>query len=647
MAKSNASGKKGSKIKWVILLIIVAVAAAFVVMAVSSAKMMSGITMANTFNLEKKDIENKVSVSGIVESQTFKQVTSKLPAYSIEAVNVEVGDKVKAGDILATLNTDDLQDQILTQQTALDSSNVNIEYSLSDAEKRYKEAYEQINNGTYPEIRNAKLQLDNAEDVLAKARDKYEEQLDIQGSDRDSQIVNARKNVESAKTELQYAENDYKETKHDVENEDYADIKQLKDAYDDAKKEYDSRHSSIKSNELFKARQEYESALSNYTYLSSLATYDPTAVSASNITAAQTKLTETKETLAALEKKYDVETTEDVYDNALEAYTKAKADIDSANSLKLKNAERTLERAKSSLETAENGLKAVEEGNSTSIKSYKDAVDDARKNVDDARETYNLALRNADSTLASLKSAADREQILSGNDSQVINLQILKDKLNDCVITAPCDGTVTAVNAEEGGSSAGTLFIIEDLDNLKMTAQVKEYNVTEFISDMPVTVSIPSMRDKEFEGVVSKIAPTGTKGVNGKSDGTSSFEIEILIRDTADSGLLIGMTSKASAVTGSAENVFAVAYDAIIEDGDGTSYVYTYDELPNGNGTATARKIIVNTGFESDAEIEISADGLSEGMELISNAGDITDGAVILLSSAFGDALQSAAGGQQ
>ena len=642
MSKANTKGKKGSKIKFIIIGIILLLVIGFVATMISSASMMSGMTMVDIYQLEKKNIENTVSVSGIIESQTFEQVSSKL-AYNIETVNVEVGDKVKAGDILATLNSDDLQDQIVQQQAAVDSSNVNTEYSLSDAEKRYNEALEQIEAGTYPEIRNAKMSLDSAEKALEKAQEKYDEQLEIAGTDDDSQLVSAQKGVESAKYELECAEDDYAEAKEDYDNEDYSDIKDLKKAYDDAKKEYNSRYSETKNKELTDARNAYEDALAQYTYLSSMISYGTAGISQSDVSDAQQKLTEAQQKLAELEAKYNVETTEDTYEKTLEAYTKAKADIDSANSTKLTNAERALERAKTAYENALNSLNSVENGSDTSMESYSDAVNDARKAAEDARESYDLAVKNAESTLASLKAAADREKVLSENDSQLISLQILKDKLDDCVIKAPCDGTVTAVNAVEGSAAAGVLFIIEDTDKLKMTATVKEYSIGNLKEDLEVTVTVPSINTKEFTGVISKIAPTGTKGADGRSDGTASFKIEVLIHDTKDSGVLIGMNGKCVAVTGSAENVFAVGYDALVEEADGTCCIYAADMVEGGGGTATARKIIVDTGFESDAEVEIISSELTEGMDIISNAGDVTDGGLVISMSALGDAVQSAA----
>ncbi len=644
---SNTAGKKkGSKLKLIIVLAIIAVIVFFVVSVASGASMMSQMTMASTVKLEKKNIENTVSVSGMIESQTFQQVGANLQ-YNVETVNVEVGDKVKKGDILATLNSDDLQDQIVQQQASLDSSNINTEYSLSDAEKRYNEAQAQIADGSYPEIRNAKMNLDNAQDALEKAQKAYDDQLEMKGTDKDSQLFSAQKNVESAKFDLDYAKADLDEAKQEKADEDYSDIKDLKEAYDDAKKEFDSRYSDIKSKEINDARAAYDSALSTYTYLKSLSSYSPESVSAETLADAQQKLTETESTLKALEKKYDVDTTEDTYEDAMEAYNKAKADIDSAHETKLENAQRSYDRAKVSYENAVNTLNSVKNGNDTSLESCEQAVKDAQKSVDSAKESYELAVKNAESTLASYKASADREKVLSENDAQMISLEILKEKLDDCVITAPCDGTITAVNAIEGNAASGVLFIIEDTDNLKMTAYVKEYAISELKPGLEVKITVPSLNSKEFTGVIKSIPPASTKDASGRCDGNANFGVEIDIRDTKDSGVLIGMNSKCTAVTSSAENVFAVGYDCLVEDADGSCYIFTAEEIEGGSGTATAKKIPVEVGFESDAELEIISPELTEGMSVITNAGGLTDGSVVILADAFGAALESAMAEQQ
>lgn len=674
MATAKTERKKGIKVKWIILAIVLLLVIGIVVTVISSASMLSGMTMAQTQNLERKDMENRFSVSGIVESTTFKQVSANL-VYNIDEVNVEVGDRVKSGDILAVLNSDDLQRQIVEQQANLDNANVNTDYSVSDAEKRYIEARDQITDGTYPEIRSAKLSLDNAnssldraktslenaEDSRIKAEERYEEQTRLSGSDKQTRIDSAQRSVNSAKEEMDYAGDDLDEAKRKQSEENYSDIKDLKKAYDDAKKDYDGRYSEKSSSEVSKAREEYENALSSYSYASAYAAANPGDQSAQNaMNEAQTALSAAEKNYNEISSKHNAQTVENTYEKAMDAYNKAKADIDTGHETAVKNAERAYSRAKSSYETALDTLENAKNGTDVSLDSYKDAVDNARrteedarksvseaqKAVDDAKNSYDIAQKNAQSSLASLKASADREKVLSENDTGLISLEMLKEKLDDCIITSPCDGTVTAVYATPGAAATGVLFIIEDTDSLKMTAVVKEYNITDLSEGLDVTVSIPSLGSREYDGTISKIAPTGVKGANGKSDGSASFDVEVLIRDTKDTGLLIGMTSKCTAITDSCDNVFAVGYDALVEDSDGSSYIYTVDEIPGGNGTGTARRINVETGFESDAEIEIISDELTEGMRIVTNAGDMSDGALVMLADVLGAAVQSQAAGQ-
>ena len=73
MSKTNAAGRKGPKVKVIILLIVLAIVIGFVAMMIYSASMMSGMTMAKVTELQKKNIENTISVSGIVESRTLKR----------------------------------------------------------------------------------------------------------------------------------------------------------------------------------------------------------------------------------------------------------------------------------------------------------------------------------------------------------------------------------------------------------------------------------------------------------------------------------------------------------------------------------------------------------------------------------------------
>ena len=101
--------------------------------------------------------------------------------------------------------------------------------------------------------------MDNRE----KAEQRYNEQVELSGSDKQTRIDSAQRSASSAKSELDYAEEDLNEARQKQKDEDYSDIKDLKKAYDDAKKDYDSRYMKDSSPDMVKAKQEYETALSN------------------------------------------------------------------------------------------------------------------------------------------------------------------------------------------------------------------------------------------------------------------------------------------------------------------------------------------------------------------------------------------------
>ncbi len=660
MGKIHTSGKKQVNIKMIVFFTAV-IMAAVIIMTLINASRIAGMAVGQTSALETKTLENTFSVSGIIESTTFKQVSANL-AYNVERVSVEVGDRVKAGDILAVLNSDDLQRQIVEQQASLDSSNINTEYSLSNAEKRYNETKAQIEDGSYPELRSAKLSLDNAESNLAKARDnlenakennenaqkRYREKSDLSGSDKQTRINSAQRNADSAKYEMDCAKQDFDEAVKKRSEEDYSSIKELKKIYDEAKKDYDRRYSADNGEEISAARSEYENALSSYSYANAYAAENPTDANAREIMeSAGALLSEKEDKYNKLTEKYNAERVENTYESAMTEYNRAKAEIDASHENAVESAERAYNRAKSNYDAAADTLENVKNDIDGSLDSYKDSADraakeqedaekllsDAQKAVNEEKKNYEIAEKNARSALTSLKAEADREKVLSENDAGLISLKILNEKLDDCVITAPCDGTVTAVYAVPGAPASGTLFLIENTDELKMTAVIREYNITDIYEGLNVTVSIPSMNNMEFDGVLNKIAPAGVKGADGKSDGTASFNVEILINDTKDSGVLIGMTSKCTAVIGKKENVIAVGYDAVVDDENGDSYIYTYDMVDGEDHLAVVRRIPVELGFETDAEIEISSPEISEGMQIITNTADMSEGDTVRILS--------------
>lgn len=116
--------KKKKKKGWIAVVIVVVLLAGIGGGIAACSKSLSesiqqmGAGLLETSVVEKRDIEDYISVSGQVESENMVKITSTLTA-KVKSINVEVGSVVNAGDILCTFDSEDLQtqyDQLLKAQ---------------------------------------------------------------------------------------------------------------------------------------------------------------------------------------------------------------------------------------------------------------------------------------------------------------------------------------------------------------------------------------------------------------------------------------------------------------------------------------------------------------------------------------------------
>ena len=126
--------KKKFSIGKLIFLIILAAVVVFAVLTIIRLRKYASYTTGELVSVEQEDLKNTVTFSGLVESSEFSNVVA-LEKAKILTITVKEGDKVKKGDILATLDTTDIENQILQQKATVKSKDVNSSYSVSDAEK--------------------------------------------------------------------------------------------------------------------------------------------------------------------------------------------------------------------------------------------------------------------------------------------------------------------------------------------------------------------------------------------------------------------------------------------------------------------------------------------------------------------------------
>ena len=116
--------KKGKKKVVIIVLVVLIIVVAVIGNAVK--KMTSQVaTAVNTVEVEpvqKRDLSDTISLKGTVSGITKNNVTSKALA-EITAVNVQVGDIVKEGDVLCTLDSSTIKDQVADLERDMSDTN--------------------------------------------------------------------------------------------------------------------------------------------------------------------------------------------------------------------------------------------------------------------------------------------------------------------------------------------------------------------------------------------------------------------------------------------------------------------------------------------------------------------------------------------
>lgn len=309
-------------------------------------------------------------------------------------------------------------------------------------------------------------------------------------------------------------------------------------------------------------------------------------------------------------------------------------------------------------------------------RNLKSVYDQAVSAVNNAYDAYEKLLqsqediiRNGSSTLQSRQDNVTSSR-LSASTSGISDQQQIdryQEQIAACNVTAPISGIVTAVNLETGDNyNGGAIVTIEDISSYEVTVEIDEYDISKIKVGQKVVIKTNGTGDLELEGKVISIAPRASVGSN------VTYTVKTSI-DTSCEDLRMDMTAKLSIIISSKENVLTVPYAAVQTAEDGSFYVEVVDEnagadtvgsgQPSGAGegqwagakqptgagqtedggrpmtldapgeggnaalpgSLPTRRIPVTKGIESDYYVEISGEGIEEGLEVIVPADDSLD----------------------
>ncbi|NRD79255.1 efflux RND transporter periplasmic adaptor subunit [Bacillus sp. BRMEA1] len=181
-------------------------------------------------------------------------------------------------------------------------------------------------------------------------------------------------------------------------------------------------------------------------------------------------------------------------------------------------------------------------------------------------------------------------------------------------ITAPADGTITAVNVQAGErvQIAQAVAHLTNYNDLQTVASIDELDIPKVKVGQTATIKVNALPDQTFTGAVTAIANEGTS-----TNGVSTFDVTVHINNPT--GLKVGMSTEASILTANKDNALFVPVDAI-HSMNGKKFVILADQNQNnqnsqsnnqGNPWSSSR-VMVQTGLANDDYVEITQ-GLSEG----------------------------------
>lgn len=293
----------------------------------------------------------------------------------------------------------------------------------------------------------------------------------------------------------------------------------------------------------------------------------------------------------------------------------------------------------------------VYENKDTQVESllddYRDAVTDAQENVSDAEVALQEAEEQRELALHGYSNSVSSAQIATDQTVTEMNLADAQENIDKCTVTAPAAGTVTAVYVNEGESNASgsLLFVIENLEELEIVTSVREYDIASLAVGMPAEIKTDATGDTVYSGQVKDIAITAQKDAYGNTVSSSNAEFDVTLSvDPGEGGLLVGMNGRATITTDSTEGVLAVLYSSLGYDENGAPYVMA--ARPQDDGTLVVEKVPVETGVETDFEVEVISDALAEGDLILDDPTAVAEGTVLPAVSAQGAAQADAPAGQ-
>ncbi|MCL6517448.1 efflux RND transporter periplasmic adaptor subunit [Alicyclobacillus sp.] len=463
-----------------------------------------------------------IQTTGTVESKSESQLAFQNVGGIVKKINVDVGDHVKAGQVLAVLDDSAIQAQ-------MEAAKANV--AVAQGNLAQAQAHLQIvQDGPTPQtVQVAQTQVKAAETVLSNAQKAYQDALN-QYNDRTAQkqqLVAAQNAVNQAKTALDTAQQNQQSA---IESAQKAlEAAQNKLAVDQQNLQSDQAlYGNITLEQVQSEYQEYQTALSHF------------------------QSWQHGGFVGANPYQQELQTAQQVYQSDSTGYYKLQADQNAvkADQAAVAQAQQALTQAQSSVSNLQAQYQAALNALQTAQETYDDrtqqqaAVDQAANAVKQAQAQLETAKAQLEQVLHP-QSPGDINSAQAGVSTAQAGVQAAQAQLQQLQVQdgftqlkAPVDGVITAKNVAIGNVvQPGQPVFTMDVNELHVFIAVSEAQLRNVEVGDPIEMTISALPGQTFTGTVYEIDPKPIDGASGMTE----YRVKATLDASANDKLKPGM----------------------------------------------------------------------------------------------------------
>lgn len=591
-----------TRLLWALALAVIAGGVAFVTYATWFSGGGEAQRDLEPYTVARKTLRSTVAASGVAAAQEISEVSFDHPG-RVKTVEVSLGQKVKAGDVLATLDEPDVENAVAAAQSNLRTAELKLlqlvngasraeiaaaEQAVASAQAAYDRALNDLRTleagPTDAEIASAEQAVRTAEANLADAQARL---ASLEAQPGDAAVASAQAAVTAAQNALDQA-------KAAAEDAD-ANVAAAAGEFQDARADYCANPDAL----LSICVASYSPPLTDADLAALEAQLDATDV------LTQASFVQDQSALLSANAAYEAAVA--ARDKADDAIDELEQQLEAAK-LKLRETQQGPDRA--ALDAARAGVTAAEQALWAAQVKLNDVLDGA------SPEDLSLARSQIASAEASLRAAqAKLDDLLDGADPDDVALaeenvrsaQVALDKAliqrEKSVLRAPFDGEVAAINVHPGelASSAQPAFTLLTPDALRLDLTIGEVDLPNVKVGRPGGIIFDAIQGRPYIFVITSIglAPQVQQGVV-----TYVARANLIVPEDAPKPAP-GMNGAALIQLEQRNNVLTVPARAVRSRGN-----QQVVDVEKADGAIEER--VVETGLSDGQDVEIVS-GLSEG----------------------------------